>query len=102
MEESKMIAIEQSAAYQELVTKRTKYNRTMAIIMMAVYFIFIALIAFNPSLLATKVSEGSVLSVGILGGFITIVFAFILTGIYVKRANSEFDSLTNQIKEANA
>jgi uncharacterized membrane protein (DUF485 family) len=28
-----------------------------------------------------------------------IVFAFALTGIYVKRANSEFDDLLNDVKE---
>jgi uncharacterized membrane protein (DUF485 family) len=29
-----------------------------------------------------------------------IVFAFILTGIYTKRANSEFDDLNNKIKQS--
>jgi uncharacterized membrane protein (DUF485 family) len=29
-----------------------------------------------------------------------IVFAFVLTGIYTKRANGEFDDLTNKIKNS--
>ncbi|MEW6446200.1 MAG: DUF485 domain-containing protein [Pseudomonadota bacterium] len=85
--------------FQELVQKRTRYNWTMAIIMMIVYYVFILFIAFNPSALAAKLGAGTVMSVGILTGFLIIVFAFILTGIYVRRANSEFDALTAQIKE---
>ena len=38
-------------------------------------------------------------TVGIPVGIAIIVFAFGLTGIYVKRANSEFDDLTTKIKE---
>lgn len=91
--------IQADPRFQELVSQRSKYNWTMAIIMMAVYFAFVLLIAFNPTLLATKVSAGAVMSIGVLGALGVIVFAFILTGIYVRRANQEFDALTAQIKE---
>ena len=36
---------------------------------------------------------------GIPVGLSVIIIAFVLTGIYTKRANGEFDDLTNQIKE---
>ena len=38
-------------------------------------------------------------TVGIPVGVIVIIIAFVLTGIYVKRANTEFDDLTRKIKE---
>jgi uncharacterized membrane protein (DUF485 family) len=39
------------------------------------------------------------MTVGIPVGLFVIGSAFVLTGIYVHRANSEFDSMTHQIKE---
>jgi len=39
------------------------------------------------------------MTVGIPVGLFVIVSAFVLTGIYVYRANSEFDPITLQIKE---
>lgn len=99
MDQSTVDKIQQMEAFQKLTKARSSYNWTMAIIMMAVYFAFILLVAFNSSALATKIATDSVISIGILGGFALIVFSFILTGIYVRRANSEFDALNKEVKE---
>ncbi len=40
------------------------------------------------------------MSIGMPLGVAIIVSAFLLTGIYVARANSEFDRLTHEIVEA--
>jgi uncharacterized membrane protein (DUF485 family) len=40
-----------------------------------------------------------VITLGIPVGVFIIVIAFVLTGIYVRRANSEFDELNRQIIE---
>jgi uncharacterized membrane protein (DUF485 family) len=50
--------------------------------------------------LGTPLSEGSVTTIGIPIGMAVIIFAFVITGIYTKRANSEFDDLNNKIKDA--
>jgi len=84
--------------YQELVSKRSHFSWMLTAIMLLVYFSFILLIAFFPEVLASKVSEDSMITVGIPVGIAIIVFAFALTGIYVRRANSEFDSLLEQVK----
>ncbi|MDD3060539.1 MAG: DUF485 domain-containing protein [Sulfurimonas sp.] len=86
--------------YQELVSKRSSFSLKLTIAMLVVYFAFILTIAFDPSLLGTPLSEGSVTTVGIPVGMAVIIFAFVITGIYTKRANSEFDDLTNKIKDA--
>ncbi|DAB30190.1 MAG TPA: hypothetical protein CFH84_05330 [Sulfurimonas sp. UBA12504] len=86
--------------YQELVSKRTSFSLKLTIAMLVVYFAFILTIAFDPTLLGTPISEGSVTTVGIPVGMAVIIFAFVITGIYTKRANSEFDDLTNKIKDA--
>jgi len=45
-------------------------------------------------------SSDSVTTIGIPIGMAVIVFAFILTGIYTRRANTEFDDLSNKIKKS--
>jgi uncharacterized membrane protein (DUF485 family) len=55
------------------------------------------LIAFNPQWLGTPIAEGSTITRGIPIGIGLIVISFILTGIYVFRANGEFDRLTAEV-----
>jgi uncharacterized membrane protein (DUF485 family) len=84
--------------FAELVQKRSSFAWKLAIIMLVVYYAFILVIAFSPSLFAIKIGEG-VTTLGIPVGIGVILIAFVLTGIYTQRANGEFDDLTNQIKE---
>ena len=82
----------------QLVTVRTKFAWTLTIVMLVIYFGFVLTIAFDPSILGTPLSAGSVTTVGIPVGVAVILSAFLLTGIYVRRANGEFDELTRRIK----
>jgi len=84
--------------YKELVAKRTSFALILSAIMLVVYFGFILLIAYFPHVLGTPLSSDTVTTVGIPVGMGVIFFAFILTGIYTKRANGEFDDLNNKIK----
>jgi uncharacterized membrane protein (DUF485 family) len=86
--------------FKELVRRRTGYGWMMAAIMIVVYFAFILAIAYFPSVLAIKITAGSPISWGILIGFLILVFAFVLTGFYVHKANTQFDELTDKIKES--
>ena len=64
--------------------------------MLVIYFGFILLVAFAKPLLAMKIG-GGVTSLGILLGLGVIISAFVLTGIYVYRANSYFDQHTRNL-----
>lgn len=77
--------------FQEFVRKRNSYSILMSVLGALAYYGFILLVAFDKEFLATKVSPGSVMSVGIPIGVGVIVFTIVLTWIYVRRANSEFD-----------
>lgn len=73
----------------------------MTSLMMIVYYGYILLIAFNKEWLATKIGEGYTTSIGIPMGLGVIIFTIVLTNIYVRRANSEFDDEAAQVlKEA--
>lgn len=84
--------------FHHLVSVRSKFAWTLTIVMLVIYFGFVLTIAFDPSILGTPLSTGSVTTIGIPIGVGVIISAFILTGIYVRRANGEFDELTAKIK----
>ena len=82
--------------YQQLKSRRSRFGWLLAIAMLIVYYGFILLVAFDKPLLATRLGEG-VTTIGMPLGLGVIVFTIVITGIYVRRANSEYDDLTQQI-----
>ena len=82
--------------YQELKSKRSRMGWWLTLAMMVVYYGFILLVAFNKPFLTTRLGEG-VTTIGMPIGLGVIIFTIVITGIYVRRANSEFDALTEQI-----
>ena len=86
--------IESSAHFRELIEKRQRFA--------IIYVGFILLIAFAPGWLGTPLHAGTSVTRGIPIGIGVIVISFVLTGVYVWRANSEFDRLNNAvIREVN-
>lgn len=96
MEDKTVAKIVANPKYQRLVSTRSRFGWMLTAIMMIVYYGYIAIIAFDKDLFATRLGEG-VMTLGIPVGFGVIVFTIIITGIYVRRANSEFDALTQDI-----
>lgn len=84
--------------YLKLVSTRSSFGWMLTWFMMAVYYGFILLIAFDKELLSTKLS-GGVMTFGIPMGLFVILFTVLITGIYVNRANGAYDDLTHAIRE---
>ncbi|WP_396267825.1 DUF485 domain-containing protein [Ideonella sp.] len=84
--------------YQLLKSKRSAFGWWLAALMMVVYYGYIALIAFNKEFLAQPLGVG-VTTIGVPLGMGVIVFTIVITGIYVRRANGEYDKLTKEILE---
>ena len=92
--------IQSHPKYQELTSKRNSFGVFLTILMLVVYYGYIALIAFNKPFLAQPVGAG-VTTIGIPIGMGVIVFTILITALYVRKANSEYDTLTAEIlKEA--
>ena len=88
--------IQANPKYLELKRKRNSFGWILAVCMLVVYYGYIALIAFNKEFLSQPIGSG-VTTIGIPIGMGVIVFTIVITGIYVRRANSEFDRLTREI-----
>ena len=83
--------------FHKLERKRGRFSWLLASIVMLTYFSFILVIAFAPELFATPIFEGKIITWGIPVGLFVILLSFLLTGVYVYRANKEFDQKTKDI-----
>lgn len=73
-----------------MVAKRWRIGLGLTAVMMVAYFAFILLVAFDKETAGELVLGGRV-SIGIVLGALLIVLAPILTGLYVRWANTKFD-----------
>ena len=96
MEHELVEKIKADPNYRKLVNARSSFGWMLTWSMMVVYYGFILLIAFNKELLSTKLGAG-VMTWGMPIGLFVIVFTVLVTGIYVRRANSQYDQLTAAI-----
>jgi len=79
-----------------LTVQRWRIAIGLSIVIAAVYFGFILLIAFDKSLMATLIVPG--LSVGILLGALVIVAAWVTTWLYVRWANGHLDQRVRELR----
>ncbi|NLC28777.1 MAG: DUF485 domain-containing protein [Campylobacteraceae bacterium] len=89
--------VKHNPKFTKLVTKRSKLAWTLSVLVLGVYYSFITIIAFFPEIFGIRLGD-SVVTVGIPVGLGIILFTFFVTGIYIYKANKEFDTLTAQIK----
>jgi uncharacterized membrane protein (DUF485 family) len=83
-------------ALAELAARRWRVALTLTLAMLAIYFGFILLIAFDKPLMGQLLGEG--LSLGMLFGALVIVSAWVLTGIYIWWANTHYDPRIRELK----
>jgi uncharacterized membrane protein (DUF485 family) len=84
-------------AFARLVARRRKFVVCLTLGTLLPYYAFVLAAGFAPRLLAQKVFAGSVITLGWPLGVALIVGTWILTGLYIRRANGEFDELTARI-----
>lgn len=90
--------VKRDPEFLALERRRSRFAWSLSAAMAAIYFGFILFVAFAPGLLATPLGAGP-MTVGIPLGVGVILSAFVLTGLYVRRANTDFDPATQRIIE---
>lgn len=86
-----------SEPFERLVATRWRVSLLLTAAMLLVYFGFILTVAFNKAVLATKL--GTSLTVAIPIGLGIIVFAWLITGVYIRWANGYYDSAVAELKK---
>ena len=91
-----LAAVAADPRYQALVARRARFTWLLTAIMLVIFFGYILLIAFNKELLARPIGGGAT-SLGIPIGLGVILAGIALTGVYVRRANRDFDPMVKSI-----
>ena len=84
---------------QQLVRRRSRLSWSLSAAVLGTYYSFMLVVAFAPQWLHAPLSQGGMLSVGIPVAASIIVVSWLLTGWYVRTANTEFDALSAQLLE---
>ena len=93
--------IRENPKFQDMIKRRGRFAAFLSAIVLVAYYGFMMVVAFKPTLLHTTLSEGSVLTIGMPIGAGIIIISWLLTGLYVYRANSDFDKINAEVlKEA--
>jgi len=89
--------IRQNPQYQHLIKTRGTLGWWLTILVCVAYYGFILIIAFDKSLFSTPVATGLITTRGIVAGFSVILLTVVVTAIYVRKANRDYDSMVKEI-----
>ena len=93
--------IRSNPRFAELVGKRTRFAIILSLVVLVPYYTFMLLVSLQPQLFAAKIGEDSVITIGWPIAALIVLGGWLLTGVYVNRANGEFDEITAEVlKEA--
>jgi len=82
---------------EDVSAARWRIAISLTVAMMAAYFGFILLVAFDKPLLGSLLAPG--LSLGMLLGALVILVAWALTWTYVRWANTHYDASLQSLRE---
>lgn len=91
------LRISQHPDYSVLVTRRRCLVVGLSFLVVLAYSAFMLLLLSQSSLLLRPLFRESLITVGACFGISIIVGSWVLMGVYVWRANGEFDRLTQGI-----
>ncbi|MEX8513278.1 MAG: DUF485 domain-containing protein [Leptothrix ochracea] len=89
--------IRENPHFDTLVKARSQLSWTLVAVVLILFYGLILVVAFNPSLMGQRLAEGSVVTLGVILILAMFILFWILTAFYVRRANTEFDDLTQKI-----
>ena len=91
--------IRSNPRFQELVRRRSRLAWSLTAAVLGGYYLFMLIVAFAPRWLHAPLVDGQQLSIGIPVAGAIILVSWLLTGWYVRSANSKFDALGAQLLE---
>jgi len=85
------------ADFKSLSGQKNTVSLVLAMLELALYFGFVALIAFNKPFLSAKISGAITVGIPIAVG--TILLSWLLTGVYILWANNKYDVLVKKVRD---
>ena len=85
--------------FQQLVRSRSRLSWSLSAVVLGAYYLFMAVVAFQPQWLHAPLAEGRQLTLGIPLAAALIVLSWLLSGWYVRNANTRFDAMSADLLE---
>jgi uncharacterized membrane protein (DUF485 family) len=91
----------ESPDFRALVRTRWTVSFTLLGLLFVCYYGYILLVATAPAVVARRLSEApdAITNIGLVLGIATLVFAWVLTAIYVVWANRSYDPEVERLKQ---
>src|SRR5271165_4675802 len=97
METTALSGIRSNPLFETLVRRRSRFVACLTAVTIIPWCAYILVAGFAPDVLAIRFSELSIINIGWPIAVLMIVGTWCLTGLYLFRANGEFDELTEKI-----
>lgn len=92
-------SIRANPTFKQLVRERAWLAWSLTALVLGSYFLYMVVVAVAPQWLHTPLQEGKQLTLGIPVGAAVIIFSWLMTGLYVRCANTRFDRLSQLVLE---
>lgn len=86
--------VRENPKFNELVARRGRLGLLLSLLVLGSYYAFVMLVAFSPDTLRIPVHAGGMVTIGVPIGAAIIIGSWLLTGLYVYKANSDFDRIS--------
>ncbi len=83
--------------FKKMEREKKRLSWFFSFLIFTIYVAYILYIGIDPSFFGRPLFAGSVISIGIYAGVFIILFSIVLTGIYVRKLNRQFDEVTKRV-----
>ncbi|MDP9393346.1 MAG: DUF485 domain-containing protein [Actinomycetota bacterium] len=88
--------MQQDPDFQELKSRLRRFVFPLTGLFLAWYFIYVLLAAYAPGFMGIKLVGN--INVGLVLGLLQFVSTFVITGLYVRYANSKLDPIASKLR----
>lgn len=97
MDDAQIQRIMHHPQFQQMAKKKTSIGMIFSIITLIVWFGYLLLVGFDPAMFAAPLSSSSTTPIGFYIVMGIMIFVPLITWLYVRKANGEFDTMTRQV-----
>ncbi|BCA64924.1 DUF485 domain-containing protein [Fluviibacter phosphoraccumulans] len=89
--------IRKNPKFTQLCQERGRFSVILSLIVLVPYYVFMMTVAFNPTFFADKFGDSKIMTIGWPIGAVIIIGSWLLTGVYIRRANGAFEELNEEV-----
>ncbi|WP_037586359.1 DUF485 domain-containing protein [Stenoxybacter acetivorans] len=97
MEQQLVRRVLSNPEFQRMARKKAILGWSFSVLIFLVYVVYISFMGISPESFGVPVFDDGVTTWGIYLGLFVILFSFVITAIYVHKANGEYETMTQEV-----